>query len=241
MSHRGITLNIFVLTGDGLAAESGLASFRTIDGSWERFSPYHVESRKGFVQSSRDHRRFYDLRRRKAANVQPNAAHYALANLEERMIDRQGSVLIATQCLDDLQERTGSSGVVHTHGEYAKARCWSCKAFIRNNDLESDPGCPACGHADSAMQHVVCHGQTPLGSEEIECALEKADLFIAIGTSRSFQPPSSLIQQAWKKGIKTVEFNTDGSATSGLFHTRYIGAASETVPTWVNELYLDHT
>lgn len=230
-------MNIFVLTGDGLAAESGLRSFRALDGDWERFSPYHIESRRGFVQSSRDHRRFYDVRRRKAADAQPNAAHYALADLQRKMIDRQGSVLIATQCLDDLQERAGSTHVIHTHGEYGRARCWSCKAlFIRNYDLESDPGCPVCGHADSAMQHVVCHGQTPFGSEEIECALKMADLFIAIGTSRSFQPPSSLIQQAWNRGVRTIEFNVDGSATSGLFHMRYLGAASDTVPTWVNEI-----
>ncbi len=239
-SLRQGPMNIVVLTGDGLAAESGLRPFGDVATRWERFSPYHQDGRREFARASREHRRYYDARRTEASLAHPNAAHRALAQLEKRLLAGGHLYLLSTHCLDDLHARAGSQPPLHLVGAYREARCWACKATLTcEGSLEADPGCPACGHQNSAMAGVRWWNDPSFGMAQIEAALATTDLFVAIGTSAAFQPPSALVARAWHRGVRTLEFNTDGSATSGLFHERRLGPAIDTVPTWVAQILAD--
>ncbi len=239
-SSRQVPMNVVVLTGDGLAAESGLRPFGDVMTGWERFSPYHQDGRREFARASREHRQYYDVRRTEADLAQPNAAHQALARLEKRLLAGGHQYLLSTHCLDDLHTRAGSQSPLCLVGAYREKRCWACKAtLICEASLEADPGCSACGHQNSAMAGVRWWSDPSFGMAQIEAALATANLFVAIGTSAAFQPPSALVARAWHRGVRTLEFNTDGSATSGLFHERRFGAAIDTVPIWVAQIIAD--
>lgn len=117
--------SIFVLTGAGISAESGIQTFRGMDGLWEGHRLEDVASPEGFQRDPSMVYRFYNMRRPKIQEAAPNAAHFALAKLEH---DFPGTVSLVTQNIDDLHERAGSRGVIHMHGEAMKARCLKCHA-----------------------------------------------------------------------------------------------------------------
>ena len=122
--------DIFVLTGAGISAESGLGTFRDPNGQgiWARFDPMKLATPEGFARDPDAVLEFYDLRRRNLLNAKPNAAHFALARLEAALAAKGGSLTLVTQNIDNLHERAGSARVVHMHGELLKARCGSCEA-----------------------------------------------------------------------------------------------------------------
>ena len=123
-------IHIFVLTGAGISAESGLGTFRDKEGEgiWAKFDPMKLATPEGFASDPDAVLEFYDLRRRNLMNAKPNAAHSALARLEAALAASGGSLTLVTQNIDDLHERAGSARVVHMHGELLKARCGSCEA-----------------------------------------------------------------------------------------------------------------
>jgi NAD-dependent deacetylase len=173
---------IVVLSGAGISAESGLPTFRGADGLWMGWRLEEVATPEAFARQPEVVQRFYDLRRRQllAAEVAPNAAHRALAELERQW---PGPVQIVTQNIDDLHERAGSRNLIHMHGELLKARCTGCAAVPGwREDLAVSHHCPACGSRDSLRPHVVWFGEMPLELDAIEQALAACDLFIAVGT-----------------------------------------------------------
>lgn len=113
---------VVVLTGAGISAESGIATFRESDGLWENHKVDDVATPEGFARNPELVQRFYNERRAKLFDpeVQPNAAHFALAELEAKLGD---SFLLVTQNVDNLHERAGSKRVIHMHGELLKVRC----------------------------------------------------------------------------------------------------------------------
>ena len=121
--------DIFVLTGAGVSAESGLGTFRDKkgEGIWAKFDPMKLATPEAFARDPEAVLAFYDLRRRNLLNAKPNAAHFALARLEAALAERGGSLTLVTQNIDDLHERAGSAGVIHMHGELLKARCGRCE------------------------------------------------------------------------------------------------------------------
>src|SRR5262245_36402974 len=119
---------IVVLTGSGISADSGVATFRDKDGIWAKYDYREVATPEGFAGNPSLVHQFYNLRRRNLQNVKPNAAHYALAELEERLSARGDELLLVTQNVDDLHERAGSKNLLHMHGELSKARCALCEA-----------------------------------------------------------------------------------------------------------------
>src|SRR5580692_5397142 len=142
--------NIFVLTGAGVSAESGLGTFRdkTGNGIWAKFDPLKLATPEAFARDPEAVLAFYDLRRRNLLNAKPNAAHFALARLERALAERGGSLALVTQNIDDLHERAGSRRVIHMHGELLKARCGRCDAVRRwVDDLTVSRACPDCGRA----------------------------------------------------------------------------------------------
>jgi NAD-dependent deacetylase len=231
--------NIFVLTGAGVSAESGLGTFRDKQGEgiWAKFDPMKLATPEAFARNPREVLAFYDLRRRNLLNAKPNAAHFALARLEAALAQRGGNLTLVTQNIDDLHERAGSERVVHMHGELLKARCGACEAVrLWRDDLTVAHACLACGRTATLRPHVVWFGEMPLEMDLIDRALRKADLFVAIGTSGAVYPAAGFVAEARAYGLRTCEINLEAADNADLFDEQRLGPASETVPAWVQEL-----
>jgi NAD-dependent deacetylase len=237
--NRIMPTNIFVLTGAGVSAESGLGTFRdkTGGGIWAKFDPMKLATPEAFARDPKTVLAFYDLRRRDLLSAKPNAAHLALARLEGALADRGGALTLVTQNIDDLHERAGSRRVIHMHGELLKARCSRCEAvWPWRDDLTASHICEECGRAGATRPHVVWFGEMPLAMDLINRALRKADLFVAIGTSGAVYPAAGFVAEARAHGIRTCEINLEAADNAELFDEQRLGAASETVPAWVEEM-----
>ena len=231
--------NIFILTGAGISAESGLGTFRDKNGVgvWAKFNPMKLATPQAFARDPETVLAFYDLRRRNLVSAEPNAAHFALARLEGALADRGGHLTLVTQNIDDLHERAGSRRVIHMHGELLKARCGWCEAVRPwRDDLAVSHACPDCGRAGALRPHVVWFGEMPLGLDLIDRALRVAELFVAIGTSGAVYPAAGFVAEARAYGLRTCEINLEAADNANLFDEQRLGAASETVPAWVDEL-----
>jgi NAD-dependent deacetylase len=232
-------VRIFVLTGAGVSAETGLGTFRDKSGTglWARFDPMKLATPEAFARTPEAVQDFYNFRRRNLLAARPNAAHFALARLQQELPARGGAVTLVTQNIDDLHERAGAARVVHMHGELLKARCEACGALRpQRKDLTTADQCASCGCVGTMRPHVVWFGETPLFMEEILEALAEAELFVAIGTSGSVYPAAGFVSQARRLGVRTAEVNLEPSDNAREFEQRRYGAASEAVPAWVAEL-----
>jgi NAD-dependent deacetylase len=224
---------IVVLTGAGISAESGLATFRGPDGLWEGrrveeiCTPEALQNDRALVLD------FYDQRRRALAAVAPNAAHRALAWLDAHW---PGELLIVTQNVDDLHERAGATRLLHMHGELLSALCGACGTRIGwDGDMIGGSRCATCGQ-DALRPDIVFFGEMPYDMERIETALMAADLFVSIGTSGAVYPAAGFVQSARHAGADTLELNLEPSAGSRFFHETRIGPASLLVPAWVEQI-----
>ena len=223
-------MRICVLTGAGVSAESGLATFRDGDGLWERHRIEDVATPEAFARDAGLVHRFYDQRRAKAALAQPNAAHRALADL-----GRRHDLTLVTQNVDDLHERAGSPDVIHMHGQLHGALCADCGGRWRAGETLSGAACPVCGQI-AARPDIVWFGEIPYHMEEIADALENCDVFAAIGTSGQVYPAAGFVQTARAAGALTVEMNLKPSTVSSAFAQHRFGPASEIVPEWAESL-----
>lgn len=223
--------NIVVLTGAGISAESGLATFRGPDGLWEGHRVEDICTPQALARDPVLVQTFYDARRAALATVAPNVAHAALARLDREW---PGELLIVTQNVDDLHERAGARRMLHMHGELKSALCRGCGGrSIWTGPLLDGPACPECGGAGRLRPDIVFFGEMPYHMERIEAALEGADLFVSIGTSGAVYPAAGFVQTARHYGARTLELNLDPSAGSHFFHEGRIGRAGELVPEWV--------
>ncbi|EKT63994.1 NAD-dependent deacetylase, partial [Providencia burhodogranariea DSM 19968] len=155
-------MNVVVLTGAGISAESGIQTFRSSDGLWEEHRVEDVATPEGFARNPQLVQRFYNERRHQLQqdNIQPNPAHFALAKLEELLGD---NFLLVTQNIDNLHERAGSKRVVHMHGELLKVRCsWSNQVLEWTGDLSPDERCHCCQFPQPLRPHIVWFGEMPL-------------------------------------------------------------------------------
>ena len=230
---------IFVLTGAGISAESGLGTFRDKrgEGIWAKFDPMKLATPEAFARDPNSVLAFYDLRRRNLMSAEPNAAHFALARLENTLNERGGSLSLVTQNIDDLHELAGSRRVIHMHGELLKARCNACGTVRPQlGDLAVSHACGNCGRTGALRPHVVWFGEMPFCMDEIERALAKADLFAAIGTSGAVYPAAGFVAKAHAYGLRTCEINREAADNADLFDEQRRGAASETVPAWVEDI-----
>ncbi|QCX28885.1 NAD-dependent deacylase [Nocardioides jishulii] len=226
-------MKVVVLTGAGISAESGVPTFRDSDGLWEGHDVMEVATPEGFAANPVLVQRFYDLRRAHLAKVEPNAAHVALARLEESLGD---DLLVITQNVDDLHERAGSTRVLHMHGELLSALCLSCGArFPWETDLSDSPPCPACGES-TLRPDVVWFGEIPYRMDEALQALQEADLFVAVGTSAQVQPAAAFVHWAAEQGARTLEINLAGTISTDDFDESRQGRAGDLLPQWVEEL-----
>ena len=225
---------IVILTGAGISAESGLPTFRDKDGLWEGHRIEDVACPEAFARDPEQVHRFYNLRRAALHHVMPNAAHHAIARLQQA---RPGRVTLITQNVDDLHERAGSTEVIHMHGELRKARCGNCGHRMQWLDnLLVTTACPHCGRSHVLRPDIVWFGEIPFHMGRIQDALETADVFISIGTSGQVYPAAGFVQLARSAGATTVEINNAQTAVSDCFDRHLIGPASVEVPRWVEGL-----
>jgi NAD-dependent deacetylase len=223
--------NIVVLTGAGVSAESGLATFRGPDGLWEGHRVEDVATPEAFVRDPALVHAFYDARRTNLASVEPNAAHEALARLDARW---PGEFLLVTQNVDDLHERAGSKRLAHMHGELTKGWCLACNArFEWTGPMGMSAECPSCGAAGLVRPDIVWFGEMPYEMDRIDEALRRCDLFVSIGTSGAVYPAAGFVQTARHCGAQTLEMNLEPSMGSFLFDESRTGKAGELVPAWV--------
>jgi NAD-dependent deacetylase len=229
--------NIFILTGAGISAESGLSTFRDKGGLWSRYKIEDVASIQGYARDPQRVLDFYNLRRGVHGDIQPNAAHFALAKLEAHWAEKGAEIMLCTQNIDNLHERAGSKHVIHMHGELAKVRCHDCGDVTpRDGDLSLALGCAACGRVCGMRPHVVWFGETPLQMDEIYAALTAANLFVSIGTSGSVYPAAGFVRAAREAGMPTMEINLEPSESADVFDAGRYGKASEAVPIWVEQM-----
>jgi NAD-dependent deacetylase len=236
MAHR----NLVILTGSGISAESGVPTFRAADGLWMGHRVEDVATPQAFARDPALVQDFYNRRRRQLAEVQPNAAHRALADLAARW---DGGFLLVTQNVDDLHDRAHAEtppaagfGLIHMHGELLKAHCTATGQVLDcPGDLAADEPSPFHPHG-RLRPHIVWFGEYPLHLDHIERALARCDLFVSIGTSGAVWPAAGFVQQARHAGARTVELNLDPSLGSRLFDERVYGPATEVVPGFVRSL-----
>lgn len=227
---------VVVLTGAGISAESGISTFRSSDGLWESHRVEDVATPEGFERDPQKVQAFYNARRLQLqqSDIQPNAAHKALAELESTLGD---NFLLVTQNIDNLHERAGSQRIIHMHGELLKVRCATSGQLIEwRDDVLETHRCHCCQFPSRLRPHVVWFGEMPLQMEEIYQALQQADLFIAIGTSGHVYPAAGFVHEASLHGARTVELNLEPSQNGNQFSHRQYGLASQIVPEYVREL-----
>src|SRR5215218_7604332 len=226
--------NIVILTGAGVSAESGLATFRGSDGLWEGHRVEDVATPEAYRRDPALVHQFYDARRARLGEVEPNAAHEALARLDAEW---PGELLIVTQNVDDLHERAGAKRLLHMHGELTRGWCLACdERFSWSGPMGDGASCPSCQVQGQVRPDIVWFGEMPYDMERIDRSLQNADLFVSIGTSGAVYPAAGFVQTARYCGAHCVEMNLDPSQGSIFFNESRMGRAVELVPAWVEEL-----
>ena len=221
---------MFVLTGAGISAESGLPTFRASDGLWAGYRIEDVCTPDAWRRNPAGVWAFYSARREAGLKAQPNRAHLALAELEAQLGDR---FFLCTQNVDDLHERAGSVRLVHMHGELAKSRCErECgrppvedRAIYRSLD---EVGRCACG--GRLRPHIVFFGEIPLEMERIQEEIDQATLMLVVGTSGSVYPAASFVHWARQHGARTVYVGPEEPLNAAAFTHVVEGKAGEALP-----------
>jgi NAD-dependent deacetylase len=221
---------VFVLTGAGISAESGLPTFRASDGLWaghrieDVCTPEALDRNPGLVWE------FYSARRLSAQAAQPNPAHIALAELEKQLGDR---FFLCTQNVDDLHERAGSVRLVHMHGELAKSRCeGECgRPPVEDHAVYrslSEVGRCACG--SRLRPHIVFFGEIPLEMPRIEREIARATVMVVVGTSGSVYPAANFVHWARQAGARTIYIGPEAPLNAAAFTQVVEGNAGTVLP-----------
>lgn len=220
----------FVLTGAGISAESGLATFRGSGGLWNGYRTDEVATPEAWRADPALVWNFYANRRRDAREAEPNAAHRAIAAMEAHFGDR---FYLVTQNVDDLHERAGSHRVHHMHGSLAQSRCVRCDKPFVDSALHLDPAAlPACAECGAAIRpHIVWFGEVPLHLEAILLALEQSTVLLVIGTSGAVYPAAGFVRIARQLGSRTIYIGPEEPLNADAFDNILLGPATEIVPT----------
>jgi NAD-dependent deacetylase len=220
---------VFVLTGAGVSADSGLATFRGSGGLWNGHRVEEVATPEAWHANPELVWRFYSMRRRDALAAQPNAAHLALAEIEGKLGDR---FYLCTQNVDDLHERAGSRRIHHMHGSLFQSRCVRCDMPFPDKALyETAARLPACRECGAPVRpHIVWFGEVPLDMEGIYRELDRATSLLVVGTSGSVYPAAGFVHVANQRGIRTVYVGPEEPLNAGAFDEIVLGRAAEALP-----------
>jgi NAD-dependent deacetylase len=216
---------VFVLTGAGISAESGIRTFRDSNGLWRQYRVEEVASPEGWARHPEAVWQFYAERRAQAATCVPNAAHRALANLEATLGDR---FFLCTQNVDDLHEQAGSSRLLHMHGELMKSRCEAC-ARPPFEDRVAHTEVPRCSCGERVRPHIVWFGEVPFGMERIGRELQSCTVFVTVGSSGAVYPAAGFVA-AVRGRARRVYVGPEEPENASAFDECRLGKATEVVP-----------
>jgi NAD-dependent deacetylase len=220
---------LFVLTGAGISAESGLATFRGSGGLWNGHRVEEVATPEAWEADPEFVWRFYSQRRRDALAAQPNAAHKALAKIEERLGDR---FYLCTQNVDDLHERAGSHRIHHMHGSLFQSRCIRCNQPFADTALYEDPeNLPTCQLCSSLIRpHIVWFGEIPLDMDTIYRELTRSTTLLVVGTSGSVYPAAGFVDIACHHNVRTIYVGPEEPLNAEAFDKILLGPATKVLP-----------
>lgn len=226
---------IFILTGAGISAESGLKTFRDANGLWENYRVEDVASIEGFEKNPKLVHDFYNQLRPVMDKAEPNKAHFAISKLQKETKDFDA--FLVTQNVDLLHEKAGSEDVHHMHGRIDETVCLKCGHVIKTLEKSAfDEACEKCGAKGFLKPNIVFFGEMPMFMDEIAIKLRTCDLFIAVGTSGVVYPAAGFVSQAKYYGAQTYLFNLEYAENNFYFDKQIIGKASETLPKFIDEL-----
>jgi len=226
---------VFVLTGAGISAESGLQTFRGSDGLWEGERLEDVASPSAWERDPERVWRFYSMRRKAAAVAKPNPAHLALAELERQLGQRY---FLCTQNVDDLHEQAGSRNLVHMHGQLFESRCDRCDRLpfrdLRLYESKADHlGCECGGRI---RPNIVWFGERPFHMDRIVEELLRCTVMLVVGTSGVVQPAASFVHLANQRDgdeappVRTYYVGPEPPNNAAVFTQSFEGRAGELLP-----------
>jgi NAD-dependent deacetylase len=230
--------NIFVLTGAGISAESGLPTFRGAGGIWRGRRPQDIATPEAFHANPEMVWQFYSERRKRHSTVLANPAHFALAKLEQALGDR---FFLCTQNVDSLHEQAGSQRIVHMHGRLMQTRC--SREGCRSKPFDDDrvymsraeiPTCSACGAV--LRPHVCWFGEVPYSMDRIFEQLRICDILLTVGTSGVVEPAASFVRMARINGARSIYVGPEEPANRDSFDDVVQGKAGEVLPQLVQQL-----
>jgi len=229
---------VFVLTGAGISAESGLPTFRGAGGIWRGYRAQEVATPQAFNADPEMVWQFYSERRKRHATVSANAAHFALANLERALGDR---FFLCTQNVDSLHEQAGSKRIIHMHGRLMQTRCsregCRTKPFDDERSYMSRteiPNCPQCGAI--LRPHVCWFGEVPYSMDRIFAELNACNVLMTIGSSGVVEPAASFVRMARKNHARAIYVGPEEPSNRAFFDKVVMGKAGEVLPGLVTEM-----
>ena len=216
------TDRVFVLTGAGMSAESGIPTFRDTNGLWRNYRVEEVTSPDAWRRDPQLGWDFYSMRRTVAATAQPNPGHRALAALERTLGSR---LFLCTQNVDNLHEQAGSRPL-HMQGELFKSRCERCRVPFEDTNIYHEVPLCACG--GNIRPHICWFGERPVGMDRVLRTLEVCTVFIGIGTSGVVEPATSFVGQT---KARTFYVGPEEPLNLASFDETFTGTAAKLLPT----------
>jgi NAD-dependent deacetylase len=236
LPHLAAFQKLFVLTGAGTSAESGLATFRGEGGIWRTYRAEEVANINAWRRDPRLVWEFYSMRRGKHHEVKPNPAHFALAKIEQELGDR---FFLCTQNVDRLHELAGSQRIAHIHGKIFESKCDRCQRppFFDESTYENGAPLPKCECGGIIRPNVCWFGEPPFETDTVMRELEQCDGFMAVGTSGMVEPVASFVahlklrrEPRETKHIPTIYVGLEAPRNAHYFDSLLLGKAAEVLP-----------
>lgn len=226
--------HIVFLTGAGISAESGLATFRSENGLWNNHRVEDVATIEAYLRNPDYVHQFYNDMRPELFKAEPNPAHLAITDLQSNY---PAQIDIVTQNVDTLHEKAGNKNIYHIHGQINQIVCLNCgHVFETWGDISSEDKCEKCGVVGMLKPNIVFFGENLLYMDKVDNLLKFCDLFISIGTSGVVYPAAGFVQIAKMFGADTIELNMEQTSNNRLFDRHIYGPAGTTLPALVQEL-----
>lgn len=246
---------IVVLTGAGVSAESGVPTFRGAGGYWRKWQAQKLATPESFESNPSLVWEFYHYRREVMLSKEPNKAHLAIAQCQERLAKQGRHVVVITQNIDELHKRAGSKDVIELHGSLFKVRCVKCSHISVNRDspicealagkgapdenatdaripAEKLPRCQQTGCGGLLRPHVVWFGEALHEGvlQRAEKELDECDLCLVVGTSSVVYPAAMFAPEVAARGVTVAEFNIEDTPATLRFGYHFSGPCGTTVP-----------
>jgi NAD-dependent deacetylase len=226
--------DIVILTGAGISAESGLATFRASNGLWNNHKVDDVATIEGFIRNPKYVHDFYNELKIELKKAKPNPAHLAITKLQN---EYPANISVITQNVDTLHEKAKNKNIYHIHGQINQAVCLNCGHISETfGNVGVDTICSNCNEVGHMKPNIVFFGENLLFMDKVEELLRKCNLFLSVGTSGVVFPAASFVQTAKYYGADTCEFNLENTSNNFFFDKHIIGPAGITLPAFVDEL-----